>query len=70
LDSEKDEITKKAAICKIPAFRYKIVSHPPFPSPSTAMEHSTDAVFYLFATFTAATPRERSFAPLRTQLLF
>jgi hypothetical protein len=33
LDSEKRRDYKKAAICKIPAFRYKIVSHPPFPPP-------------------------------------
>jgi hypothetical protein len=33
LDSEKRRDYKKAAICKIPAFSYKIVSHPPFPSP-------------------------------------
>jgi hypothetical protein len=38
LDSEKRRDYKKAAICKIPAFRYKIVSHPSFPSPSLPLK--------------------------------
>jgi hypothetical protein len=33
LDSEKGRDYKKTAIYKIPAFRYKIISNPPFPSP-------------------------------------